>query len=48
VNAGDALQCKASSGRPAGADNFRADVNGDGTINAGDSLLIKSRSGTSL
>jgi hypothetical protein len=39
---------KSQSGLPVSADNFRADVNPNGSINATDVSLVKSRAGTGL
>ena len=41
-------QTKNRSGQPTDGTNFRSDLNEDGTINSGDSLLVKSHAGTSL
>jgi hypothetical protein len=39
---------KSQSGQAPGASNFRADVNANGSINATDVSLVKSRSGNVL
>ena len=46
VNSGDAIQTRNRSGQLTDANNFRSDVNTDGTVNSGDSFIVRSKSGT--
>ena len=48
VNAADTLQTRNRAGQTADGTNFRSDVNIDGGINAGDTSIVRSNSGTSL
>jgi CSLREA domain-containing protein len=48
IDSVDVIEVKRSSGQPASAANFRADVNVGGVVNASDIGLVKSRLGTRL
>ena len=41
VNSGDSLQTRNRSGQVTDATNFRSDVNVDGTVNSGDSFIVR-------
>jgi hypothetical protein len=45
LNSGDAIQTRGRSGQPADATNFRSDINADGSINSGDTLLVRANAG---
>jgi hypothetical protein len=48
VNSGDTQQTRSRSGQQTNGTNFRSDVNRDGTINSGDSIIVRSQSGNSV
>ena len=48
VNGGDAIQTRNRAGQVTGSANFRSDVNLDGSVNAGDTSAVRSRSGNSI
>ena len=45
---GDALQTRNRSGQVTDATNFRSDVNTDGLVNSGDTLIVRTASGTTI
>ncbi len=48
VNAGDTTQTRNRSGQTTDATNFRSDVNADGFVNSGDSVIVRGQSGAFL
>jgi hypothetical protein len=48
VNAGDTQQTRSNSGQQVAPQNFRTDVNLDGTINSADALIVRGNAGAAL
>jgi subtilisin family serine protease len=48
VNVADSQQTRARSGQTAGTENFRWDVNLDGTVNSADAIIVRQQSGNAI
>jgi hypothetical protein len=45
VNGGDAIQTRSRSGQGTDGTNFRSDINTDGSVSAGDTIIVRSQAG---
>ena len=48
LNSGDSAQTRGRSGLPVDGTNFRSDVNTDGFVNSGDTVIVRAASGTTI
>jgi hypothetical protein len=48
VNGGDAIQTRSRSGQGTDGTNFRSDINTDGSVSAGDTIIVRSQAGNFL